>query len=109
MKLRAGNHLKAAFILTAICTTTSFIGVAAQAQTSAPPPDALQSDPKTHGMMQGFPPPPDKIVRFSDGSSSRFPNTRWAFSHIRELVPTANVSRGEGPVAPLQRSERDLG
>ena len=109
MKLRAGNHLKAAFILTAVCTTTSLIGVAAHAQKSAPPPDALQSDPKTHGMMQGFPPPPDKIIRFGDGSSSRFPNTRWAFSHIRELVPTANVSRGEGPVAPLPRFERDLG
>ncbi len=71
--------------------------------------NAAQTDPKTLGMMQGFPPPPDKTIRFIDGSSLRFPNTRWAFSHIRELVPTANVSRGEGPILPLPRAERDLG
>lgn len=71
-------------------------------------PTAAQTDPSVLGMMQGFPPPPDKIIRFADGSSSRFPNTRWSFSHIRELVPTANVSRGVGPVAALPRAERDL-
>ena len=58
--------------------------------------------------MQGFPPPADKTVRFNDGSSGKFPGTRWAFSHIRELGPTANVWRGEGPVAQLPRAERDL-
>jgi CubicO group peptidase (beta-lactamase class C family) len=109
MKLRAGNYPKKAFLLTVFSAATSFMAAAVQAQTPAPPPDAIQSDPKTHGMMQGFPPPADKITRFGDGSSSRFPNTRWAFNHIRELVPTANVSRGEGPVAPLSRAERDLG
>ena len=87
------------------------IGSAAYAQTATPPalPDAMQSDPKTRGMMQGFPPAPDKIIRFGDGTSSRFPNTRWAFSHIRELVPTANVSHGQARIAPLLRGERDLG
>ena len=110
MKLRVGNRLKKAFLhLTVFGAAASFIVVAVKAQTPAPPPDAVQSDPKARKMMQGFPPPPDRIIRFGDGSSSGFPNTRWAFSHIRELVPTANVSRGEGPVAPLPRSERDLG
>lgn len=71
-------------------------------------PTAAQTDPKALGMMQGFPPPPDKIIRFYDGTSSRFPYTRWAFNHIRKLVPTANVSRGEGPIVELPRSERDL-
>lgn len=71
-------------------------------------PTAAQTDPKANHIMEGFPPPPDKIVRFGDGSSSRFPQTRWAFSHIRELVPTANVSRGEGSVATLPRAERNL-
>jgi hypothetical protein len=60
-------------------------------------------------VRQGFPPPPDKTVRFGDGSSSRFPATRWAFSHFRELVPTATVWRGDGPVVALPRAERDLG
>lgn len=81
----------------------------AQTPAAAPAlPTAAQSDPVANGVMQGFPPPVDKLVRF-DGSSSRFPGTRWAFSHIRELVPTANVSRGEGPLVPLARAERDLG
>jgi CubicO group peptidase (beta-lactamase class C family) len=71
-------------------------------------PDAAQTDPVVNSVMQGFPPAADKTVRFSDGSSGKFPGTRWAFSHIRELVPTANVWRGEGPVAQLPRAERDL-
>ena len=100
---------------TIACTAFTCIGMTmlsnftADAQTTQPLPTAAQTDPKTLGMMQGFPPPPDKTIRFIDGSSSRFPNTRWAFSHIRELVPTASVSRGEGPVVPLPRAERDLG
>lgn len=115
------NHLKETFMTlrivpNTVCSAFICIGMTmlsnfpADAQ-NAPPqlPTAAQTDPKTLGMMQGFPPPPDKTIRFIDGSSSRFPNTRWAFSHIRELVPTANVSRGEGPVVPLLRAERDLG
>ena len=71
-------------------------------------PSAAQTDPVANSVMQGFPPPADKTVRFNDGSSGKFPGTRWAFSHIRELGPTANVWRGEGPVAQLPRAERDL-
>ncbi|MBN8980292.1 MAG: serine hydrolase, partial [Rhizobiales bacterium] len=98
---------RGAFALLALAS----ISVSTASAQTAPPaiPDAAQSDPKTRGMMQGFPPPPDKIIRFGDGSSSRFPNTRWAFSHIRELVPTANVSRGQPRALPLLRAERDLG
>ncbi len=84
-------------------------GVAA-AQTPPPTfPDAKQSDPQANGVMQGFPPPPDKVVRFGDGSASKFPATRWSMNHLRELMPSADVSRGEGPVALLPREERDLG
>lgn len=71
-------------------------------------PTAAQSDPIANKVMQGFPPPPDKIVRFGDGTSSKFPGTRWAFSHIRELVPTANVWRGEGAISQLPRAMRDI-
>jgi CubicO group peptidase (beta-lactamase class C family) len=71
-------------------------------------PSAAQTDPVANSVMQGFPPPADKTVRFNDGSSGKFPGTRWAFSHIRDLGPTANVWRGEGPVARLPRAERDL-
>lgn len=82
----------------------------AAARAEAPPklPTAAQTDPVANKVMQGFPPPPDKTVRFYDGSSSKFPGTRWGFNHIRELVPTANVWRGEGAIVPLPRAERDI-
>jgi CubicO group peptidase (beta-lactamase class C family) len=88
--------------------TLSFAAAAALAQTTAPPPDAAASDPRTLGLMQGFPPVPEKTIRFGDGSGYRFPNTRWAFSHQRELVPTANVWRGYGSVLALPRAEKNI-
>lgn len=63
--------------------------------------DAHASDPVRLGWMQGSPPPPDKQIRFADGSSARWPQRRWALSHMREFVPTANVWRGEGPISVL--------
>ena len=36
------------------------------------------------------------------------PYLRWAYLHVRELIPTAAISRGDGPVTPLPRAERDL-
>ena len=77
------------------------------AQPPAPILDARASDPNAMGWMQGTPPPPDKIIRVEDGSFLKFPQTRWSFSHMRELTPTVNVSRGSGPVAALLRAERE--
>jgi hypothetical protein len=57
--------------------------------------DSRTSDPGVLGLMQGFPPGPDKTVRVEGGlSGSSFPNTRWAFSHQRELKATVNIRRG---------------
>lgn len=58
------------------------------------------------GWMVGSPPPPDRIIKFADGSWFRFPQTRWSFSHVRELLPTTVVGRGKGLVSPLPRAER---
>ena len=69
-------------------------------------PDAAATDAAQLGWMQGLPRPPGKTVAFADGSAWAFPCTRWAFSHMRELFLTANVSRGDGPVAVLPRAER---
>jgi len=81
---------------------------AASAQTAPPPPlDAVASDPVKMGWMVGSPPPPEKIFKFSDGSFRSFPQSRWAYAHIREFVPTRAVSRGNSPVTPLPRAERD--
>lgn len=98
------------FIALAGASLLVLVTLSPQARADDPPklPTAAQSDPVANKVMQGFPPPPDKIVRFNDGTSSRFPGTRWAFSHIRELVPTANVWRGEGAVATLPQAPRDI-
>ena len=81
--------------------------------TTAPPPitleplDAAASDPNLLGWMQGSPPPPERQVRFDDGGMYTFPKLRWAYSNIRRLMPTTNVSRGGGPVSVLPRADRD--
>jgi CubicO group peptidase (beta-lactamase class C family) len=93
------------FILTV--TALCLIGPAAIGQQPAAPlPDAAASDPNVQGLMRGFPPPPDKTVRFATGAGWQFPMTRWAFSHWRELRPTVNVWRGAGPANRLPRAER---
>ena len=65
------------------------------------------TDPRILGWMQGFPPPAERTLRFADGSYYEFPQRRWSFSHMRELLPTARVSRGDGPVCALPRADRD--
>lgn len=69
-------------------------------------PDAAHSDPPLMGWMVGSPPPKEKLVRFADGDMLKFPQNRWANSNYRSLVPTKNISRGSGRVAPLPRADR---
>jgi len=69
--------------------------------------DAFASDPVRLGWMVGSPPPPEKLIRFADGSFFRFPETRWAYSNLRQTHPTVAVPRGACPVVPLPRAERD--
>lgn len=72
-------------------------------------PNAADSDPRALGWMTGFPPPAEKAVTFSDGSFRSFPQLRWAWSNIRQLVPTVGVWRGAGPSSSLPRAEQNLG
>ena len=74
-------------------------------QSSAQELSAAQSDPKTMGWMEGFPPPPDKQIGQPDSDYFSFPKLRWTVCHLRELLPTEQVSRGIG--APV-RLEYDL-
>ncbi|WP_213286007.1 serine hydrolase [Bradyrhizobium sp. sGM-13] len=76
---------------------------------SQQPATVAETDPQTLGWMQGFPPPADKTISFHDGSSRSFPELRWAWSNIRQLVPTVNVWRGAGPTSVLPREEHDIG
>ena len=68
--------------------------------------DAFESDPVKMGWMVGSPPPPDKLVLWADGSMNIFPKTRWAYAHIRQLVPTSDVWGGGAKVSELPRAER---
>lgn len=82
-------------------------GAALAAPSSPTYPDADASDPAKLGWMVGSPPPPDRILRFDDGSYFRFPAMRWSVSNFRQLMPTVNVSRGLAAPTPLPRAMRD--
>ena len=58
-------------------------------------------------LMTGVPPfPPDRLVTLANWQDPPF--NRWAFQHIRELIPTARISRGDGPPAALRPAGRDV-
>lgn len=57
--------------------------------------------------MRGFPPAPQDQVTLANWRTG--PYNRWAFHHVRELVPSAPIRRGDGPVATLDRATADLG
>lgn len=61
------------------------------------------SDPRP-AIMQGS--PPQLVPPRMDWD--RPPWNRWAFQNIRQILPTAEVWRGDGPVPVLPRQEQDL-
>jgi hypothetical protein len=58
------------------------------------------------GLMRGMPPTGDALVTLENWEEP--PHNRWGFLHVRDLVPTARIARGEGPPRHLPRAERDL-
>ncbi len=85
--------------------------LAAPATLGPPPgqtqfPDADASDPIKLGWMQGSPPAADKLIRYADNSAGKFPQLRWTYSHMREVLPSATVPRAAKPWA-LPRGGRD--
>jgi CubicO group peptidase (beta-lactamase class C family) len=71
---------------------------------AAQPLDARASDPVAMGWMTGT--PPTKPIRFADGTSSLFPQIRWAYSNMRQLVPTKVVPRGNRAVIDFPKAVR---
>jgi CubicO group peptidase (beta-lactamase class C family) len=69
-------------------------------------PDGRASDPRRMGWMEGTPPPPERRVQWGVHPMLGFPQIRWSLCHTRELVPTVNVWRGEGPPVALPRALR---
>jgi len=59
-------------------------------------PTAQQSEPDVLGWMEGFPPPPELRITNPDSNFFSFPKLRWSVCHLREFLPTEQVSRGLG-------------
>jgi CubicO group peptidase (beta-lactamase class C family) len=58
-------------------------------------------------LMQEFPPSTNARVTLANWQDP--PYNRWAFSHLRELVPTQRICRGPGPVTPLVTDPQPVG
>ncbi|MCW1959771.1 MAG: beta-lactamase family protein [Mycobacterium sp.] len=57
-------------------------------------------------LMTGFPSDPSSRVTLVNWQDPPF--NRWSFQHLRELIPTQRISRGQGPVRPLDSAEAPL-
>lgn len=83
------------------------VGVNFEATTVSPPATPMtsykNSEPRP-AIMQGS--PPTLVVPRADWD--RPPWNRWSFQHIREILPTAEVWRGNAHRKPLPRAELDL-
>lgn len=77
---------------TCFCVSILFMQTTVYAQSDFL--SARDSEPSKLGWMQGFPIPATKQLRFNDGSFFEFPAMRWSVVHMRDLMPTVNVSRG---------------
>ncbi|MGE0388328.1 MAG: serine hydrolase domain-containing protein, partial [Gammaproteobacteria bacterium] len=51
-------------------------------------------------VMQGSPPPADRVVNRINHIAAK--NLRWSLTHMRMLLPTAVIRRGEAPVSHLR-------
>ena len=67
----------------------------------AAPADAVASDPRNMGWMEGFPPPADKVIGQPLTDHFTFPKLRWTFCHFRQLQATRGVNRGLSPISQL--------
>ncbi|WP_172295490.1 serine hydrolase [Pseudoruegeria sp. HB172150] len=75
------------------------------ANTTLPPRGA----PKTArqlGIMEGFPPPPEKRPTLENWDLPPF--NRWSFQNVRSLIPSVDVFRGYGPEGTLPEAPEPL-
>ncbi len=98
------NHAAVAIItisVGAIGCTPDQSAVAETDETQSAPLSAAESDPGKLGWMEGFPPSPDKLIMQPDSNYFSFPKLRWTVCHLREFLPTEQVSRGLGAPIPF--------
>jgi len=68
---------------------------------------AMPKTARQLGIMQGFPPPPEKRPTLENWDLPPF--NRWAFQNVRSLIPTVDVFRGFGPAKALIEAPEQLG
>jgi len=56
--------------------------------------------------MVGSPPAADRLVTLSNWQDP--PWNRWSFQHVGQLIPSARISRGDGPVCELPDEPQDV-
>lgn len=62
--------------------------------------------PNASDFMQGIPPAPETRVDKTNWFMG--PYNRWGLQHIREIVATTEISRGDGPVYPLPSTPKPI-
>ena len=58
------------------------------------------------GLMAGFPPAPQAQVTLANWQDPPF--NRWAFRHMREIIPSQPIPAGSGRPAPLPAARPKL-
>lgn len=84
-----------------ICSITVLLSTTTLAENTQPL-SAEASDPKVMGWMQGYPLAAEKRIEQPDSNYFSFPKLRWSVCHLREFLPTREISRGVGNTIPLQ-------
>ena len=88
-------------LLTMTAILALYAGLEVTDARTANPLNANSADPRRLGWMTGFPPSPDKLIMHLQSDCFSFAKLCWTVCHIRELLPTKQVSRGIGSPQPL--------
>ncbi|WP_142392638.1 serine hydrolase [Mycobacterium sp. 3519A] len=62
---------------------------------------------KSAGVMTGFPPPPERRITVANWQHPD--NLRWAFRHMREIIPTHLIAARTGSPTLLTKTETEVG
>jgi CubicO group peptidase (beta-lactamase class C family) len=66
----------------------------------------MPADARDLDLMVGRPPAADRLVTLSNWQGP--PCNRWSFQHVGQLIPSARISRGDGPVLELPVELQDV-
>src|SRR6266508_414840 len=97
----SGGSFQSAAASAAIRKTAGNIALKSRCRTIFFMPPILMPD-----LMRGFPPQPQNQVTLANWRSAPF--NRWAFHHVREIVPSADIPNAAGEVLALPSAPQRL-